>query len=95
MIDSKDISVVIQGAIDPIETKKCISSIKQYLPGAEIILSTWENSNLEGLEYDHLVLSKDPGAFFCNRAKSAPLRFRESGQGRRAVPPSRHPIRRT
>lgn len=70
MIDSKDISVVIQGAIDPMETKKCISSIKQHLPGAEIILSTWENSNLEGLEYDHLVLNNDPGAFFCNRAKT-------------------------
>ena len=61
-IESKDISVVVQGAINPTETKKCISSIRHKLPEAEIILSTWEGSNLEGLEYDKLILNKDPGA---------------------------------
>ena len=41
-IDTNDISVVVQGAIDQINTPKCLRSIRKRLPGAEIILSTWE-----------------------------------------------------
>lgn len=62
MIKSEDISVVVQGAIDKKETKKCLKSIRKYLPKAEIILSTWKDSNIYGLEYDVLVESEDPGA---------------------------------
>lgn len=65
MIKSEDISVVVQGAIDKQVTKKCLQSIRKNLPQAEIILSTWENSDdsdIEGL-FDCLVLSKDPGAY--------------------------------
>ena len=69
-IDFKDISVVIQGPVqayqgrsqEPGITHKCISSIRQYLPGATIILSTWEGQNCDGLEPDVLLLNKDPGA---------------------------------
>lgn len=64
MIDSKDISVVVQGAIDLTETPKCLNSIRKQLPEAKIILSTWEGSNVEGLDYDILLLNKDPGAFY-------------------------------
>lgn len=60
-IDIKDISVVVQGAIHPKYTQKCLRSIRKYLPGATIILSTWEGSNVEGLDYDKLLLNKDPG----------------------------------
>ena len=60
-IDTKDISVVVQGAIDKEYTKKCLKSIRKYLPGSEIILSTWEGSNIDELDYDVLVLNKDPG----------------------------------
>lgn len=42
-IDSKDISVIIQGAITK-ETDACLRSIRECLPLAEIILSTWEKS---------------------------------------------------
>jgi len=70
MIDSKDISVVVQGAIDPKYTKKCLKSIRKHLPKAEIILSTWEGSIVDGLDYDILVENEDPGAiiqdFECN-----------------------------
>ncbi|MDR0467822.1 MAG: WavE lipopolysaccharide synthesis family protein [Campylobacteraceae bacterium] len=62
MIDSKDISVVVQGAIDKENTPKCLKSIRKYLPNAEIILSTWEGSDISGLDYDILVENKDPGA---------------------------------
>lgn len=62
-IDSKDISVIVQGAIDKEYTSHCLESIRKYLPKAEIILSTWEGSDIEGLDYDKLLLNKDPGGF--------------------------------
>ena len=63
-MDSKDISVVVQGAIDKEITLKCLKSIRKYLPCAEIILSTWENSDVENLAglYDTILLNADPGA---------------------------------
>lgn len=61
-INTEDISVVVQGAIDKINTPICLKSIRKYLPGAEIILSTWEGSEVDGLDYDILLLNKDPGS---------------------------------
>lgn len=61
MIKSEDISVVVQGAIDKVNTPKCLESIRKILPRAEIVLSTWEKSDVNGLDYDILVLNKDPG----------------------------------
>ena len=65
-IDTKDISVVVQGGIDSSTTSICLSRIRKYLPESEIILSTWEGSNLDGLEYDKLILNHDPGAGICD-----------------------------
>lgn len=64
MIDTSDISVIVQGAINKEETPKCLRSIRKHLPGAEIILSTWEGSNVSDFTglYDILILNKDPGA---------------------------------
>lgn len=62
MIKPEEISVVVQGAIDKDNTAKCLKSIRYYLPKSEIILSTWENSNIDDLDYDILVENKDPGA---------------------------------
>lgn len=61
IVESKDISVVVQGSIDFQETKKCLNSVRKNLPGAEIILSTWQDAKTEDLDYDILVLSSDPG----------------------------------
>jgi hypothetical protein len=61
-IDFRDISVVVQGAIDVELTPRCLASIRKFLPGAEIILSTWAGSRTTGLDYDELVLSRDPGS---------------------------------
>lgn len=58
----KNISVVVQGPILPFQTAICLKSIRKFLPKAEIILSTWEGSNINDLDYDVLVLNKDPGA---------------------------------
>lgn len=61
-IESKDISVVIQGAVSEKNTKKCVDSVRRLLPDAEIILSTWQGSDITNLDYDILVLNKDPGS---------------------------------
>lgn len=58
-----EISVIVQGAIDKNFTPICLKSIRKYLPGAEIILSTWEGSDVDGLDYDELVLNRDPGGY--------------------------------
>lgn len=62
MIESKDISFVVQGAINKKETPKCLKSIRKYFPNAEIILSTWEDSDISDLDYDIVVLNQDLGA---------------------------------
>lgn len=54
-IDTKDISVVVQGPIDEELTILCLNSVRKYLPDSEIILSTWKNSNIKNLDYDILV----------------------------------------
>ena len=63
-IDTRDISVVVQGAVGSY-TPTCLASVREHLPGAEIVLSTWKGSNVEGLDYDTLLLNDDPGAFDC------------------------------
>ena len=62
-IETSHISVVVQGAIDEINTPKCLNSIRRYLPGAEIILSTWNNCHVEGLNADCVIMNDDPGGY--------------------------------
>lgn len=65
----KDITVVVQGPVQTLKgreqeegiTHKCLSSVRAHLPGAHIILSTWTEQDLAGLDYDELVVSEDPG----------------------------------
>ncbi|WP_210397315.1 WavE lipopolysaccharide synthesis family protein [Motiliproteus sediminis] len=69
MIDNRDISVVVQGPVQALAdrpmdegiTYRSLKSVRQYLPGAHIILSTWHEQNLDGLDFDELVLCDDPG----------------------------------
>lgn len=62
IINSSDISVVVQGAINQQITSRSIESIKTFLPNSEIILSTWKNSKTDNLNIDTLILNDDPGA---------------------------------
>lgn len=62
MINSKYISVVVQGAIDKQNTPLCLASIRKFLPGSEIILSTWKGSDTTDLDYDVLIENIDPDA---------------------------------
>jgi hypothetical protein len=63
-IDSKDISVVVQGPIHTQDnlTKRVLESVRTHLPNAELILSTWKGSEVDGLDCDILLLNDDPGA---------------------------------
>lgn len=64
-----DITVVVQGPVQSLDgrgqdagiTHQCLNSIRQHLPGAKIILSTWDKQDLSGLDYDELYINDDPG----------------------------------
>jgi hypothetical protein len=67
----KDISVVIQGKVlgqpnEPFEkqqTQQCINSVRQFMPDAEVIISTWQGSDIAHLTgYDKAIFNSDPGA---------------------------------
>ncbi|GAA5216362.1 WavE lipopolysaccharide synthesis family protein [Corallincola platygyrae] len=68
-IANQDITVVVQGPVQALPdrnmdegiTVRSLASIRKYLPGAHILLSTWEGQPTEGLDYDELLLNKDPG----------------------------------
>jgi hypothetical protein len=70
MINAREITVVVQGPITgkPGEafeqrlTARCLQSVREHLPEAEIVLSTWRGSDVGDLSFDVLVESDDPGA---------------------------------
>ena len=66
LMEYMDISVVIQGAINREWYIRISSSIRQFLPGAEIIISTWIGTDVSGLDYDKIVMNNDPGAIISN-----------------------------
>lgn len=88
MIKPNDISVVVQGPIagkpdDSYEvrlTLRCLESVREHLPGAEIILSTWRGANVSGLSYDVLVESDDPGALSSSAEPDHPVFYNANRQ---------------
>lgn len=66
----EQISVVVQGPVQAYQgrgmeagiTERCLNSVREHLPGATLILSTWPGQDLSGLDYDLLVESEDPGS---------------------------------
>lgn len=71
MIKSNDISVIVQGNYNK-KTEIELKSIRKFLPDCELILSTWEQSNITNAKKlcDKIILSKDPGAIcLCSRTK--------------------------
>tara|TARA_B100001093_G_scaffold471337_1_gene493523 strand:+ start:8461 stop:10443 length:1983 start_codon:yes stop_codon:yes gene_type:complete len=69
IINSENISVVVQGAVEKEVTLFCIQSIRKYLPNSELILSTWSGSDVSKLDYDHVIFNHDPQAAYCTRNK--------------------------
>jgi hypothetical protein len=65
-IPSSEISVVIQGPLfrdhaDGDLALRCVRSVREHLPDAEIIVSTWESEDASGLDADRVIFSNDPG----------------------------------
>jgi hypothetical protein len=86
MIHSSEISVVIQGPVvgnrrqdqrSSPSTGEVVGSVRAILPGAELILSTWRGQDLNGLTYDKLVLSEDPGVSSDGTLSSSANIFRQ------------------
>lgn len=68
-----DISVVVQGLVHETWTPRCLASIREFLPGATVILSTWEGTDATGLDCDRVVLSEDPGGWELYDHPSSPI----------------------
>ncbi len=60
-INKSNITFIVQGAVEPKKTKKCLKSIRRYFPESRIILSTWKGTDCSDLPYDRLILNEDPG----------------------------------
>lgn len=63
-ISNEDITVLIQGYVSE-DTGILVRSVRKYMPGSKILISTWDNCDTRGLEYDELVLTSDPGGIPC------------------------------
>jgi hypothetical protein len=75
-IDASEISVVVQGPIlggaEPF-TVRCLASVRRWLPGAELILSTWRDADVKDLDFDILLLNDDPGLIATRAPKAGNL----------------------
>ena len=64
MIENKDITFICAGKIFTKHhlTLNCLKSIRKYFPQSKIILSTWQDENISGLEnfYDGIILNQSP-----------------------------------
>lgn len=66
-INNKDITIIIQGStLVEYHGKRCIyysvESVKRTLPGAKIIISTWEGENIpDDIVVDKIIYNNDPG----------------------------------
>jgi len=69
------LAVVVQGPCLP-ATAATIAGIRRHLPGARIVLSTWEGADTTALgldsDADDVVFSSDPGSFTCTTLNDIP-----------------------
>ncbi len=61
-ICSRDISVVLQGPVRS-QTHETVESIRVHLPDAEIVFSTWQGEDTQGILVDKIVRSVKPESF--------------------------------
>jgi len=60
-LDDRLLSVVVQGpATAALATT--VASVRRWLPRAELIVSSWEGADVDGIDADVVVLSADPGS---------------------------------
>lgn len=60
-VTDTDVSVVVQGPATA-KLPTVVQSVRNWLPGAELIVSTWVGAAVDDLDVDHLVLNEDPGS---------------------------------
>lgn len=60
-ISDAELSVVVQGPATA-KLRVTVASVRRFVPEAELIVSTWEGSDVTGLDADLVVLSPDPGS---------------------------------
>jgi len=71
MVSDRALSFIIQGPVlrkregSSFSTADCIDSIRARFPASEIVVSTWDTSDVSGLACDTVVRSRDPGATSC------------------------------
>ena len=64
MINSKDISVVIQGPVYPGITSKTVANVMEKFPGAQVIVSTWAGTDVSELPNGiDVIFNEDPGGY--------------------------------
>ena len=69
-VSPSEISFVVQGPVVHAAnggTQQVCASIRRFFPGAEIIVSTWEGTDVGGVDADQTVLSPDPGPLIPGR----------------------------
>lgn len=63
-MQNKEITFLLQGAFDKKLTPQSVNSIKREFPGASIILSTWQGTDVSSdLILDRCLFSPDPGGY--------------------------------
>jgi len=60
-INDSEITFVIQGAVDPDRTSKSIELLKGLFPQSQIILSSWEGTDVSSIDCKNILLNEDPG----------------------------------
>lgn len=55
-----EITVVLQGTVCPKTTVKAINAVKKILPGAPVVLSTWNTDNTDNLACDKVIKRTPP-----------------------------------
>lgn len=88
MIRNEDISVVVQGPVQSLRdrpqdegiTRRCLGSVRQFVPGARVILSTWPGQDLDGLDFDELVINEDPGRNVVGYDRSGAPRYENTNR---------------
>lgn len=61
----QELSIIVQGECGS-STRQALASLRTVFPDAEIILSTWKGSNVDGLDADLIVFCDDPGSTYAD-----------------------------
>ena len=72
-ITTHDISVTVSGRVDPALTSRCLRSLRRRLPGAEIVMATWDYCDVPDAWrplYDRLLRLPDPGAEYYDAGRT-------------------------